>query len=233
MKTVLILVLSADFSHYERMIHTSQRTWDSVKLEGVETVYYCGLKGNTNIPKVVYLPIDESLLNMGHKTIMAFEWALQNKEFDYLARVHSSTYVDKNNLIEYVQSLPNENVFAGVEALSQNGFQFCWGGGHYLVSRDVLQKIVDNKGKWRHEVMEDESMSLVVSGLGIPFTAGKSGAIDKMEEGWQCISYGGESITFHDFAELKRLKHHYFRIKQDGKRYLEEFLMEEMFRVLK
>lgn len=233
MKKTLILVLSADFPPYDQMIETSRKTWDSIEVEGTETVYYCGASKKENTDKIIYLPVTEGLLNMGFKTIAAFEWALQNKEFDYLARPHSSTYVDKKRLQEYVQTLPNENVFAGAIADSQNGFKFCWGGAHYLISKDVIKKIVENKYLWEHKYMEDESMSLVVSKLGIQFTDGKSGSIDKLENGWHCISYGGESITFNEFEELKRLKHHYYRVKCDGNRWMDGFVMEELFKVLK
>lgn len=229
---VLILVLSADFSPYDRMINTAINTWDSIEVDGVETIFYCGESTKTNTDKIIYINATDYLLNIGHKTLGAFEWALKNKEFDFIARVHSSIYVDKIRLLEYVQSLPKENLFSGTEAESQNGFQYVWGGTGYILSKDVISKIVENKSVWKHQFMEDESMSLVASGLGIPFTLGYAGSIDKMSEGWRCISYGGESITFNEFSELKRLRHHYYRCKQDGHRLRDQYVMEHLFKNL-
>lgn len=233
MSKILILVLSADFPPYDKMVQTSLETWDSIDHEGCETVYYFGKSNKQNTDKFIYFPIQESLHSMGYKTISAFEWAINNKQFDYLARVHSSTYVDKKQLIKYCEQLPKENIFAGVTTRSQNGFDYQWGGAHYVISRNVVEKIVENKHLWKHNFMEDESMSLLVKELGFHFYAGKSGSIDKMLDGWRIISYGdGESMSFIDFTELKKLNHHYYRVKQDLKRDIDELVMRKLFKAL-
>lgn len=234
-KTVLILVLSSDFAPYSKMIETSMNTWDSIQVPGTETIFYCSKKdnpGKQSTDKVLYFNVGNSLFDMGHKNLATFEWALQNKQFDYVARVNASCYVDKKALIKYIQDLPSENLFAGVETESQNGFRYCWGGCQYILSRDVISQMVENKSKWQHRYMEDEAMSLLAVELNIPFYNGKSGSIDKTEDGWRCISYGGESISFIDFADLKKLNHHYYRVKQDQKRDVDEYIMEQLFKAL-
>jgi hypothetical protein len=230
MKKILILVLSADFPPYDKMVQTALETWDSVEHGGCETIYYFGKSDKQNTDKFIYFPIQESLHTMGYKTISALEWAVQNKKFDYIARVHSSTYVDKNRLYEYCENLPSENVFSGILTESQNGFNYQWGGGHFILSRDVVEKMVENKHLWKHQYMEDESLSLLAVDLDIPFSEGKSGSIDKMPDGWRIISYGGESISFTDFNDLKKLNHHYYRVKQDLKRDIDEIVMRELFK---
>ena len=231
MKKVLILVLSADVEPYSEMITTAMNTWDSVYVDGIETVYYCDY-GKQNTDKVIYLNTSYDLKQMGEKTIQALEWSLANKEFDYIARVHSSCYVNKEKLLKYVNDLQQDNVFCGVEATSQNGFQYLWGGCHFIISRDVVQKIVDNKQMWDHKYMEDESMSLLVSRLGIHFTAGASCSINIKTDGYLLLSYGYESILFHDFSELKDNPNHFYRVKQDGKRHLDKFIMEKLYESL-
>jgi hypothetical protein len=218
------------------MIETSKGTWDSVEVEGTETIFYCSKKdnlGKQNTDKVLYFNVPNDLYSMGHKNLAMFEWALANKEFDYVARVNASCYVNKNALIEYVQGLPDENVFAGTECMSVHGFLYQWGGTQYIMSKDVIKKIVDNKERWDHKYMEDESMSLLLRELSVPFSEGYSGAIDDMEEYWRCITYGnGESISFTDFRDLKKLNHHFYRVKIDGRRHMDQFLMKELFKVL-
>jgi hypothetical protein len=236
MKRVLILVLSSDFDPYSKMIETSMNTWDSIQVSGTETIFYCSQKDNPikhSTDKVLYFNVGNSLFDMGYKNLAMFEWALQNKEFDYVARVNASCYVNKKSLIEYIQDLPNENVFAGTEALSVHGYNYMWGGTQYLLSKDVIQKIVDNGSKWDHKYMEDESLSLLLREIGVPFSVGYAGAIDDMNGYWRCISYGkGESISFTDFNDLKKLNHHFYRVKIDGRRELDEYLMRELFKVL-
>jgi len=229
---VLILVLSADFHPYDEMIQTSLQTWDSIEVEGIETIFYCGKSKKKNTDKIIYLPIKDGMFQMGYKALEAFQWVLNNKEFDYIARVNSSTYVDKKALKEYVKDLPDKDLFCGIEADSQNGFRYCWGGTGYIISKDVIEKMVNNKFLWNHRFMEDESISLIAKELNVPFAVGKGGAIDKMENDWRIISYNGESISFTDFADLKPLKHHFIRVKQEGKRDKDKFVMNELFKVL-
>lgn len=234
MKKVLILVISTDEPPYDKMITTSLATWDSVEVECCETIYYTGKSHKPSTDKIKYLPIDNDLFSMGKKNLAIFDWALKNKDFDYVARVNASCYVNKEELLKYCQNLPNENLFAGSVADSQNGFKYVWGGGQFIISRDVINKIVDNKEYWAHSFMEDESMSLLVEKLGIPFTAGYSAAIDNMGDHWRLITYGGEgvSITFTEFADVKKLNHHFYRVKQDQKRWVDEFIMHRLFETL-
>lgn len=229
MRKVLILVLSCESPPYGKMVNTSKQTWDSVSVDGCETVYYFGISHNPRTDKAcVYLPVAESLHNMGEKTIQALEWAINNKEFDYIARVNSSCYVSKKKLINYVQALPETNVFEGL-ICKRETFDYIWGGGQYIISRDVVKKLVEEKAEWNHRYIEDESMSLLASDNDIPFRDGNACSINKTEKGWTLFSYGfGESIEFTDFKEIINTPHYFFRVKQDGKRELDEYIMKEL-----
>lgn len=227
MKKVLILVVSAEARPYGKMIQTSLSTWDSVDVEGVETIYYCGKSAIPDTDKIKHFQIEDSLHNMGHKGLMAYEWALNNKEFDYVARVNSSCYVNKKNLLSHVQTLPDTDVFAGL--VVEDKENWIWGGGHFIISRDVLQRLVDNKDQWRHEEIEDKAMSFLATKLGVPYTNGNSCSINKEQNNWLLLSYGfGESIKFTEFEEIKNSPHYFYRVKQDGNRELDEYIMKEL-----
>lgn len=231
-KRVLILVLSADFPPYDRMITTAQETWNSVEVENMETVFYCGESDKTDTDKIIYLPVKESLHTMGHKLLLALGWSLKNKEFDYLARPHSSIYVNKKELMNYVNTLPETNVFSaiGVDADPR----WAWGGLGYVYSKDVIEKIIANKEHYRHDLMEDMAQSYLINKLEIPYTNGMGCSIDKKENGWLCLSYGGtETFEFSDFSEITKSKgQYYYRVKQDGKREVDEHIMRELFKHL-
>lgn len=213
------------------MVQTSLETWDSVVVDGVETVYYFGESEKKNTDKFIYLPVKESLHTMGQKTLMAFEWALANKEFDYLARPHSCIYVNKRALKEFVEGLPEQNVFASLQVIDNPSW--CWGGIGMLLSRDVVQKIVDNKDSFKQGLMEDQGISFIASGLGIPFMQGRGCSIDKQKTGWLAMCYGTDSYTFNEFSEIRKDNGQYFfRCKQDGYRDQDEYIMRELFKYL-
>lgn len=228
---ILILVLSCENEPYGKMIATAKNTWDSVHVDGVETIYYCGNKEKQNTEDTIYIPVTEELLNLGYKTLGAFEWAINNKEFDFIARVHSSIYVDKKNLYEYCKKLRKDNLFGGAEAMSMHGFKYQWGGVGFILSRDVVQRIVQAKSLWNHKYMEDESLGIITRGLAIPYYPAYSCAIDKMENDWRIITYNGPgSFNFSDFSDLKHLNHHFYRVKHDGDRNVDEYVMNELFK---
>jgi hypothetical protein len=226
---VLVLVISCQNEPYKKMMETSLSTWDSIHVDGVETVFYCGNPVKENTDKIIYFPIEESLFSMGEKTLRAYEWALKNKQFDYIARVNSSCYVNKKELIKHVQTLPKYKLFSGLIVNSTP--PWVWGGGNYIISRDVIEEIVDHKYLWDHKIMEDMAASYVVSKLNIPFTPGKACSIEKRPTGWFCLCYGGESKEFTDFKDLK-VDQYFFRVKQDGRRDNEDYIMKELYQNL-
>jgi hypothetical protein len=230
MKKILILALSSDWPPYDKMLATSEETWNSIEVPNVETIFVCGSSDKENTDKIKYFNVGNGLFDIGKKNVEAFGWALANKDFDVMLRINASCYVDKKRLVEFVEKLPNENVFAG--ALVNDVQNWLWGGASFVISRDVVQKIYDNRVHWDHLIMEDRAMSYLVNKLKIPFSEGKSGSIDKTDTGWNCISYGGETISFTDFSELKRLNHHCYRVKCDGNRSQDEAVMRELFKIL-
>lgn len=243
MKRVLILVVSCENQpnngiRYRDMCETSLRTWDSIEINGVETIFYFGfLDTPFSNEKVVSFPVEESLFTMGHKDLLAYEWALKNKSFDYVARVNSSCFVDKQKLFDYCQNIQENNLFQCVIAESCHGFLYGWGGGHYLMSRDVMQKIVDKKHLWNHKWIEDEAMSVVVKLLDVPFKNGYACALHKKDNGYICFYYGNGLGGGEEFKELSEMKNFptlkdqfFFRVKNDGDRSVDEVLMNELYK---
>ena len=231
MKKVLILVLSCDLPPYRKMIQTSQETWDSIYCEGVETIYITGESMRNSGLREVNLPIRESLYSMGEKAIQSFEYVLKNRDFDYVARVNSSCYVDKKELIKFVQTLPDKDLFMCAEVVDTP--HWGWGGYQFIYSKDVIQKVVDNKQFWNHGVMEDKSVSMLIDRIGIPYTQiKKSCSINKQDNGWLAISCENINFSFENFEDVKQYGNIFYRVKTDSDRNIDEFIMNELFKCL-
>jgi hypothetical protein len=110
--------------------------------------------------------------------------------------------------------------------------QWVWGGGNYIISKDVIKGIVDNKHLWDHSLMEDMAASYLVSKLNIPFSPGKACSIEKKPTGWQCLCYGSESIDFTDFKDMNKVSQFFIRVKQDDDRTRDEYIMKELYKNL-
>jgi mRNA degradation ribonuclease J1/J2 len=60
MKRILILTIGCSLEPWSVMAKTSQDTWDSVKVDGIDTVFYFGSPVKPNTDKEIYFDIEES-----------------------------------------------------------------------------------------------------------------------------------------------------------------------------
>lgn len=232
MKKGLIMVMSCTQSPYDKLAKTSQKTWDSIDVKGLETIFYFGESEKENTEKEIYFPVHDHLFGIGIKNIMAFNWALRNKDWDYMIRPNASTYVHKERLLNYIQTLPDNNVYSGLQVISDTEPTWVW-GPFLIMSRDVVKQIMDNGYLWNHSLIEDKAMSYIANQLDIPFSSIEGCSIDKTSSGWQCTSYANNSYTFTNFEEVKNDKKHFlFRCKQDYNRDMDHYVMTQLFKNL-
>lgn len=93
------------------------------------------------------------------------------EEFDHVYFTTASSYVRVDRLLEVVNKLPKYGVYAGTrleDAISGETFA---SGANRILSRDVAQAVVDNRRRYRNDVMEDVGLGRVVSELGYSLTA--------------------------------------------------------------
>jgi hypothetical protein len=107
----------------------------------------------------VAIPEEYSLI--GLKTLSAFNFALNNFDFDFLFRINVSSYLDVNSLQLFLSELEPINVFAGVHG-NHFGQDFASGSG-YLLSKDVVQMTVDNYRDWDHSLIDDVALGKLLT----------------------------------------------------------------------
>jgi len=246
MKKVLILVLSMNEDYYNDLANTSMETWDSVDIEGMDTVFYFGQPKASDQKwcnkKIFYTGGDEALTNIGFKNLKVFEAALHNPDWDFIIRANASTYVNKKLVAEYVQDKPTKGLYMGVGApytLDGKEFYYAW-GPHYLLSRDVVELIVENKDKWNHGLMDDVALGKLMTDLGISLNnKGSMASIDINRNPdkplYSLISYnnndtGGGNLT--RLSDLNNFKLPMIRVKQDFNRNLDIELMKNIFKII-
>lgn len=239
MRKILILTLSANRDPWHALMRKQQSTWDSIPHEQTTTVFYVGQSYPARYePPVLYSQIDEHLHNIGMRTVEAMEFALTLPGWDFLARPHSSTYVHKRHLVEFIEKLPETGMLCGLEVpAGPHEGPWLWGGGHFILSRDVVGALVGQKAQWKHAIMEDVALSRLAAALGIPFSRGKSVSIDWNADlqSASCISWNGDTggFAFTDFKELNRLEDQFFfRCKHDPDRSVDLRTMDLLFQNL-
>jgi hypothetical protein len=104
---------------------------------------------------------------IGAKTLEAFSFVLQNYEFDFLFRTNSSSYVDTQRLLEYLDKQPETGVYSGVVGTVMGDLRFASGAG-ILMSKDVLKRVCEQADSWNHSLIDDAALGELIQGLRDP-----------------------------------------------------------------
>jgi hypothetical protein len=184
---LLILVLSAKNPPYDELTDAIRKTWGSVERDDLDVLYYYGngkRKYTYQEGDEIYTPHEETYENIGYKTIDSFKHVLENYNFDYLFRTNSSSYLCIDRLLESIKSAPRERYYAGwpgryrvpraerrqypliirrllyvFDKLSPPFIPFASGSG-YILSRDLVQLVVNKQHKWDHSYIDDVALGL-------------------------------------------------------------------------
>jgi hypothetical protein len=181
----------------------------------------------------IYLPGKESFENILTKTLLSLDYFIyknkNNKKYDFVVRTNLSTVWDFDYLVNYVETLPKEKLYAGPIGpyyRVENGvFWFHFAGGMAIImSIDVCELLLlPEKQKIAKEfkVMDDIDIgySLHVSGIYLtPFEYFKVNSLYK----------------FHQFeSNIQSRKYLCYRAKSESKNRNEEpECMENIVKIL-
>jgi hypothetical protein len=120
-------------------MEAQMNTWDSIKVDGVDTIYYYGsdkteLKGN-----ILEVDSPDTLDYVYVKTLKAFNY-FKDSGYDFIFRTNSSSYIDKQMLKDYVIKHFSESttLYAGV-------YDGCLASGAgFLITTDLIDYLNDD-----------------------------------------------------------------------------------------
>ena len=134
---IIILVLSHEDSGgiYDRFQRAQSETWGQVSHQDIETFFFYGdSPENEIIDNKIKVSVDSGLWSCGLKTIESIKLINSNFDYDFLFRTNSSSYVDKYQLSDFLNSKPKKKYYAGHSAHDQ--------GIHYVSGSGIIyQKI--------------------------------------------------------------------------------------------
>ena len=173
-KKILVFILGSSNSEYRELHNTIKQTWYTRKHKDVEILFYTDNEkqiNKSNYPilsdEELILPCNDGMHNIGVKTIMAFEWALQMYNFNYIFRCNMGSFVDTNKLINFVSTKPSTKFYCGIIGTFCNLIKFASGSGYFL-SKDLVELIVKNKTMWEHNLIDDVALGLFMKNFDIP-----------------------------------------------------------------
>ena len=180
MKKVLILVLTSSNWPFNVMEECIRNTWGKYKHPNVE-IYY-----NHSSPDLIDTQLDgdviraphiESYHAIGDKTISAFEYCINNNDFDYIFRPNTTSFVNIPRLLNFLDSAPTTNYYSGspiwfngsgvTKEDRENGPAECCSGCGYILSRDLVQLVVDKQNMWQHRLIDDIALCKFLNDNGV------------------------------------------------------------------
>jgi|TARA_Y100000389_G_scaffold149126_2_gene148383 hypothetical protein len=167
MKNVLILVVSSKtYPSYLNQIF-QKASW--VRQSKYPVLFYFGGSHKSHVEKNnLYLKSSTKFVDMGRRTLEAFEYVNQNYDFDYILRTNNSSYIDSIALEKLVESLSSEN-FCGGHIGEQDKSKFI-SGAAYMIDKSILNLILENKDKWDHSLIDDIAISRLLEDQNVTFT---------------------------------------------------------------
>lgn len=119
-------------------------TWDST-FDGVRTAYYHGRNGvrddgATTWRTMIRANCTDAYYLMAGKFKLALDVLLRDPSWEVMFRTNSSSYVNKQNLISFVDELPKEKLYAGWTMNDTNDDGgLCVSGAGIFLSRDACE----------------------------------------------------------------------------------------------
>lgn len=139
---ILVLVLHSEAEPWRTIAETQRETW--IASSRLECLHYVGGASCEHLDGcTLRLPAAEGRLDrLGIKTAMAFDWALRNREFDFVYRTNTSSYVDTAMLSQLLASKQRSRYYAGYHNPSYGGFA---SGCGYALSRDCAKIVAADR----------------------------------------------------------------------------------------
>ena len=105
-KKVIILSMSCNQERYINEENAIRQTWGKDIIEGkydnIELLFYRGGASEIHLENdVLYCPTGDEVYNTYKKSIECFKWLVENKEFDYIIRTNTSTYINVDAILQF------------------------------------------------------------------------------------------------------------------------------------
>lgn len=192
MKKVLIMVLSSPQPPFDALMRAQKETWDSITVPDVSTIYYYGDPNATEFKHIgsdIICPCSDIYEMMHWKYKLAVDRVL-SWDWDFIFRTNSSSYVHKQLLLDYIQTLSTTETFISKE-------QGVMSGCGFILSRDLVTKVnavIDDYPT----PSEDQYIATMLGRQGYG------------------IGIGGDRVEVNHYSEAPERECYHYRCKSDN-----------------
>lgn len=181
---IAILIQSSNDPKYAACVDALRPTWPSVRVPGVETLFYYGRRDDRprpppggqlrlgdelicDTPDVHYMSDGKLVEVRTPKFVMALEYLLREREVDYIYRCNCTCYVDQEKLQRYLLDQPREHFYAGPIGRFDDRVTFV-SGCDMMLSRDVAEQIVQEQERLDPALIDDVAFGKLITEHYLP-----------------------------------------------------------------
>lgn len=211
---ILILVLSSKKEPFFSLMKKQQQTWDSIYYPNVETIYYYGdnVENTIEISKWAHeliLNTSDEYKMMHWKFFLTLEKII-NRDWDFVFRTNSSSYIDKANLLEFANRLPKNGCYCGVEIENYAS------GAGFFISKDVVNILLSSNFTNNEIEWEDKYIGKILYENKVKFSS--------------------ESMRFdvndNNINEINNSNHYHYRCKSENdNRNIDSIRFDKIFKI--
>lgn len=176
---ILVMILSFNETPYKELMWAQQDSFDSINVDGVRSIYYHGGQFDNGTIKLavkhsnpnsswerVSFQCTDAYYYMAAKFKEALEY-VKDWDYDIIFRTNSSSYVHKQRLKNFADTLPTEKLYAGWTFTDSEDFGgACVSGAGIFLSRDTAE-ILRNEIDPAVEREEDVEVGRILRRNGI------------------------------------------------------------------
>lgn len=190
---ILVLYIYNETENYKKMLDIQQNYIKDIDINNLNIEYFFITYRDNNIDEVeieeniIYIKSDndinyENILGITNKTIKSLNYLInkQKKVYDYVIRSNISTIINYNNLLSFLNTIPNNNIYTGGRLLNLQWLDLISGinkinvkkyklfglkyiqGISIILSFDVITKILENSNKLKYFIVDDVSIGLFI-----------------------------------------------------------------------
>jgi len=108
---------------------------------------------------VIHIKFPDTYVTYRWKFLALLSYFLKETDADFLFVTSTASYVQPKLVLEFVQALPNEQIYAGAEPYPGAGFI---SGSNRIISREIARQVLRSKRKWAVGVIEDVAFTNLV-----------------------------------------------------------------------
>ena len=179
-----------------------------------------------------------------NKTIHAFKHVTKKYEYDYIFRTNLSSFVLLDRIGAYLDTLPDKNCYCSefhypnpvsnrdvYPTLKKLGLAegFGWGNGAGIIlSRDLVQNIINNEKKLHKRLIDDVSLGVYLHKLS---------NVEKIKQlRYKFVKYQPKKVVTEEqlskgIRELKSSNHFHVRIKNPANRNRDIEIQKRLFNI--